>query len=185
MRMDDLLAAALAQLTVQDEAGAAVSFRGLWAERTVVLAFVRHLGCIFCRQQVAGLTKRLPEIERRGATLVVVAPLEPRAHRRLPSGHRLRRRALRRPVAARVPDRGARARLGQHLSLRERCEGGAWRSSQGFRQSGRQGDVVQQGGTFVLGPGDRLRYEWRDRFAGDNANLDEVVEAIPTAAAVK
>src|ERR1700675_4099680 len=75
--MDDLLAAALAQLTVQDEAGAAVSFRGLWAERTVVLAFVRHLGCIFCRQQVAGLSKRLPEIERRGGTLVGVGPAKP------------------------------------------------------------------------------------------------------------
>ena len=42
--MDDLLAAALAQVTVQDETGAAVPFKGLWAERTVVLAFVRHFG---------------------------------------------------------------------------------------------------------------------------------------------
>ena len=51
--------------------------------------------------------------------------------------------------------------------------------AQGFRQGARQGDVTQQGGTFVLGPGDRLRYEWRDGFAGDNADLDEVVRAIP------
>lgn len=52
--------------------------------------------------------------------------------------------------------------------------------AQGFRQGARQGDVVQQGGTFVLGPGDRVRYEWRDRFAGDNPDLDEVVAAIPS-----
>jgi hypothetical protein len=52
--------------------------------------------------------------------------------------------------------------------------------AQGFRQGARQGDVVQQGGTFVLGPGDRVRYEWRDRYAGDNPDLDEVVEAIPS-----
>jgi hypothetical protein len=52
--------------------------------------------------------------------------------------------------------------------------------AQGFRQGVRQGDVMQQGGTFVLGPGDRLRYEWRDRFAGDSANLDEVLEALPS-----
>ena len=51
--------------------------------------------------------------------------------------------------------------------------------ARGFRQVGRQGDIVQQGGTFVLGPGDRVRYEWRDRYAGDNANLDEVVDALP------
>jgi hypothetical protein len=56
--------------------------------------------------------------------------------------------------------------------------------AQGFRQGARQGDAAQQGGTFVLGPGDRLRYEWRDDFAGDNPDLDEMVEAIPTTAPV-
>ena len=57
--------------------------------------------------------------------------------------------------------------------------------ARGFRQGARQGDVAQQGGTFVLGPGDRVRYEWRDRYAGDGANLDAVVAAIPTTAAVR
>lgn len=52
--------------------------------------------------------------------------------------------------------------------------------ARGFRQGARQGDVVQQGGTFVLGPGDRLRYEWRDRFAGDSASLDDVIAALPS-----
>ncbi len=42
--MDDLLAGALAQVSVLDEAGTPVPFKGLWAERTVVLAFVRHFG---------------------------------------------------------------------------------------------------------------------------------------------
>ncbi len=42
--VDDLLAGALAQLTVLDESGAAVPLKGLWAERPVILAFVRHFG---------------------------------------------------------------------------------------------------------------------------------------------
>jgi hypothetical protein len=42
--MDDLLAAALAQCSVLDEAGTTVPLKGLWAERPVVLAFVRHFG---------------------------------------------------------------------------------------------------------------------------------------------
>src|SRR6266850_1020748 len=128
--VDDLLAAALRQMTVLDETGTGVSLGGFWVKRPVVLAFVRHLGCIFCRQQVARLSKRLPETERRGGTLVVVGPAKP-----------------------------------EHI--------------RGFRQVGRHGDVVQQGGTFVLGPGDRVRYEWRDRYAGDHADLDDVVEALP------
>ena len=51
--------------------------------------------------------------------------------------------------------------------------------AQGFRQVGRHGDVVQQGGTFVLGPGNRVRYEWRDRYAGHHPDPDEVVERSP------
>lgn len=42
--MDDLLAAALAQMTVLDETGTAVPLGSFWAKRPVVLAFVRHFG---------------------------------------------------------------------------------------------------------------------------------------------
>jgi alkyl-hydroperoxide reductase/thiol specific antioxidant family protein len=48
----------------------------------------------------------------------------------------------------------------------------------GFRQGARRGNPVQQGGLFVLGPGDRVRYEWRDRFAGDHAPMAEVLAAV-------
>ena len=48
----------------------------------------------------------------------------------------------------------------------------------GFRQGARRGNPVQQGGVFVLGPGDRVRYEWRDRFAGDNAPMADVLAAL-------
>src|SRR4029434_2910608 len=75
--MDDLLAAALGQISVLDERSAAVRLGDFWAKRAVALALVRHLGCLFCRQQVADLMRRLPEIERRSATLVVVGPSRP------------------------------------------------------------------------------------------------------------
>jgi hypothetical protein len=42
--VDDLLAAALGQLTVLDETGGAVPLGPFWAKRAVVLAFVRHFG---------------------------------------------------------------------------------------------------------------------------------------------
>jgi hypothetical protein len=42
--VDDLLAAALGQLTVLDETGAATRLGDLWTRRPVVLAFVRHFG---------------------------------------------------------------------------------------------------------------------------------------------
>jgi len=42
--MDDLLAAALAQLSVLDQQGQAVRLGDFWTTRPVVLAFVRHFG---------------------------------------------------------------------------------------------------------------------------------------------
>ncbi|HUP35741.1 MAG TPA: hypothetical protein VNC82_09920 [Candidatus Limnocylindria bacterium] len=42
--MDDLLAAALGQVSVLDETGTAVPLGGFWTKRSVVLAFVRHFG---------------------------------------------------------------------------------------------------------------------------------------------
>lgn len=42
--MDDLLAAALAQMTVLDETGTSVSLGSFWIKRPAVLAFVRHFG---------------------------------------------------------------------------------------------------------------------------------------------
>jgi AhpC/TSA antioxidant enzyme len=48
----------------------------------------------------------------------------------------------------------------------------------GFRQGARRGNPVQQGGVFVLGPGDRVGYEWRDRFAGDHAPMPGVLAAL-------
>lgn len=135
---------------------------------------------MFCRQQVAGLAARLSEIERRDATLVVVGPARPEH------------------IAAFRAATGYAGPLFVDPSLRAFRTAGlvrGWASTyhplavlkglravaQGFRQGARQGDAAQQGGTFVLGPGDRVRYEWRDRFAGDNPDLDEVVKAIPAA----
>jgi len=121
----------------------------------------------------------VPEIERRGGTVVVVGPAKPEhiAGFRGATGYKgalfvdPALRAFRTAGLVR-----GRASTYHPLAVLK----GIRAMAQGFRQGARQGDVVQQGGTFVLGPGDRVRYEWRDRYAGDNPNLDEVVEALPS-----
>lgn len=180
--MDDLLAAALGQISVLDERGAAARLGDYWAKRPVVLALVRHLGCLFCRQQVAELMRRLHEIERRSATVVVVGPSRPEhiAGFRTATGYRgplFVDPSLRAFRAAGLEH--SRASTYHPLAVLK----AVWALAQGHRQAGRQGDIIQQGGTFVLGPGDRVHFEWRDRYAGDHADLDEAVEAIPTAEA--
>lgn len=46
---------ALADVVVKDEDGADVRLGDLWATRPLVLAFVRHFGCVFCREHVKEL----------------------------------------------------------------------------------------------------------------------------------
>ena len=47
----------------------------------------------------------------------------------------------------------------------------------GFRQGSSAGDLWQQGGIFVLGPGRQLLFQHRNSFAGDHADLNKVVRA--------
>jgi len=48
----------------------------------------------------------------------------------------------------------------------------------GFRQGQSAGDLWQQGGLFVLGPGDQLIFAHRDQFAGDHADLQQMLPKI-------
>ncbi|MBI2528041.1 MAG: hypothetical protein HYV93_18900 [Candidatus Rokubacteria bacterium] len=48
----------------------------------------------------------------------------------------------------------------------------------GFRQGPARGHILQQGGTFVLGPGATVRFEWRDRFPGDHPSIEDVLAAL-------
>lgn len=45
----------------------------------------------------------------------------------------------------------------------------------GFRQGGNAGDLWQQGGIFVLGPGKQFKFAHRNAYAGNHANLQEVI----------
>lgn len=48
----------------------------------------------------------------------------------------------------------------------------------GFRQGSPAGDLWQQGGLFVIGPGENITYAHRDRFAGDHASLEQVIASL-------
>ncbi len=47
----------------------------------------------------------------------------------------------------------------------------------GFRQGRTDGDLWQQGGVFVMGPGEKMLFQHRNKSAGDHADLDAVLAA--------
>jgi len=54
---------------------------------------------------------------------------------------------------------------------------GTWRRGHHIHKSGRR--VLQLGATFVIGPGDDVRYAHVDATTTDHAPLDEVLAALP------
>jgi hypothetical protein len=126
---------------------------------------------------VAGLKAVLPEIHARGAEAVVVGCGEP-GH--IPGFRNAT--GYQGPLLADPSLRAFRAAGLAHGVTRTFHPRSVWKGirafARGFRQGGRRGNPVQQGGTFVLGPGDRVRFEWRDRFAGDHPEMRDVIAAL-------
>lgn len=59
------------ELTATD--GSTVSLSAFWNSRPIVLVFLRHLGCIFCREQIARLRDGYGDFTQAGAEIVCIA----------------------------------------------------------------------------------------------------------------
>lgn len=64
-------------IEVMDAAGLQVRLSSFWQAGTTAFVFVRHLGCLFCREQLKDLRANAAEIERAGVALVVITPDRP------------------------------------------------------------------------------------------------------------
>lgn len=167
----------LAGTELVDEAGVPLPANQLWAAAPAVLVFVRHFGCMFCREQTAALIERGKDFSDAGARLIVVGNGQPRFvadFRRTtgysgllytdPAREAYRACAFARGVGATVNPTTARHAL---RGLRA-----------GFRQGRVQGDPWQQGGVLVMGPGDEVIWVERIRRAGDAIDLDAALDAL-------
>jgi hypothetical protein len=126
---------------------------------------------------VAGLGAALPELDRRGAGLVVVGSARPEAIPAFCTVTGFAGRVLVDPSLATFRAAGLTHGL-WHLA-----DPRGWLSSgralaRGMRPGAIRGNVSQQGGTFAFGPGNAVLFEWRDRFSGDHPAIRRVLEAL-------
>ncbi len=172
---DDLHA--LSATTAFDTDGRAIRLADLWRVRTVVLVFVRHFGCVFCKQQVAELKSVAPQIEARGVDLVVVGNGTVSEARRFqeeqgigfrlltdPSGRAYRQAGMRRGLATVVGP----SVLGRGLVAFAR----------GFRQTEVLGDPLQQGGVLVVAAGGQVIFRYISRRAGDHPSTTALIASL-------
>ncbi|MEI7926618.1 MAG: peroxiredoxin-like family protein [Chloroflexota bacterium] len=162
--------------------GEAVRLASMWAERPVVLALMRHFGCIFCKDQVAQLRTIVDDIHAAGAELVIVGSGSPQMAGFFaedydistpvltdPTREVYRALEVRRPhrlafIDPRVFVRGALAMLRGHR--------------QRFGPESELGDTTQLGGVFIVWPGGGVAWAHRSAFAGDHPSSDAVLRAL-------
>jgi peroxiredoxin len=170
---------ALGDLVVTATDGSAVRLGSLWASRPVVLVFVRHWGCLFCKEQVADFAARRADFEAAGADVVVIGHGEVKDAATFAAsfapGMRVLTDTTRAAYCAVGMKRGLRTSMSVGVVTRA-----ARAMGQGFRQSRTQGDPLQQGGVVVVGRDGATRYTFISDEAGLHPALDEVLAAVPT-----
>lgn len=171
----------LDDVRVFDPEGREVRIADQWRTRTAVLVFVRHFGCLFCRQQIAEMRPHLGSIHERGAELCIIG-----------SGSIEEARAFRDEQALDVPlltdparnaYRALSMRRGVWGVLRGVIQRMAAARAGGFRQSAVAGDPWQLGGVLIMtagAAGGVERYRFISRYAGDHPPPEAIVAALHT-----
>jgi peroxiredoxin len=173
------MAHVLDPVVVFDPEGRQIRLGQLWADRTAVLVFVRHFGCLFCRQHIAGLTPFLDRIRARGAELVVIGHGSIEEARAFRDEEKLTVPLLTDPSRQSYCALQMRRGLASVLSPAALARGvNAWRA--GFRQSRVAGDPLQQGGVVVIAPGGVERFRYISQDAGDHPTSTQVLKALET-----
>lgn len=158
---------------------ATTSLRAL-SNRPLVVVFVRHYGCIFCRERAAEVRAHRAAIEQKGARIVFVGNGLPAMAREFAMQNADGLLVLSDPAKKAFELAGMRRGLA--TVLRPSMLKNAWRAFRsGHRQTKVQGDPWQQGGAIVLGRDGTVVHAQRDCAAGDAIDWARVVAAIPGA----
>lgn len=168
----------LAKLAVLDEHGTTVALGSLWRDRAAVLAFVRHFGCLHCREHVAHLRSVVDEIHGAGAELHVIGNGAPTFIAGFRDTTGLTTPVYTDPTLAVY--RAAELRRGISTMLDVRAAATTARAfARGHRTVLRpQGDQTQQGGVLVIDRDSRVVWQHVSRYPGDNAEPSAIVSAL-------
>jgi hypothetical protein len=165
---------------IQELSGGWVPLSSLWDDRPAAIVWLRHYGCIFCREQAAELRTISAEAEKLGNLAIVstgsvdhgrdFAQDQGKGLRSLVDSQRSTYKVL-------SFKRGGMSSLDPRVYLR-----GIQAATKGFMQGRTRGDAMQQGGVLVVAAGGQPVFFQRSEFAGDHARLEAILGALREAA---
>lgn len=169
-------------LLVLPPVGEAVRLGTMWSARPVVLALMRHFGCVFCKEQVSELREIVPPIHQAGAELVIVGSGSPSMAGFFAEDYQVVTPVLTDPTREvyRVLETRRPPRAG-FLDPRVFLHGARAVMLRGHRQqlsNADLGDSTQLGGVFIVRPGGEVAWAHRSAYAGDHPSNDEVLAAL-------
>ncbi len=162
----------LADATLLTISGDAVAFSSLYADRPTMLTFVRHYGCIFCRERVGSIESAEPLLRANDMGVAVIG-----------NGTAPMARAFSEEVGINWPlftDPGRRvfelAGMRRNFGLGLKSVSQAWRSWRGgYRQGPVQGDPWQQGGILLIAPSGQILASQIDSGAGEYIDVEALI----------
>jgi len=167
----------LSALSLPDAEGTQHKLGDLWSDKPVVLVFLRHFGCLHCREHAVQLRDRYNDLQGQGIDLVAIGTGDERY-----AGAFVRDEKI--PYLVLVDDdaKAAHAASVRFASWFQLLHPTTWRATvatwkQGHRIHTPGKRVTQLGATFVLGPGDNVRYSHIDGDSTDHASIPDVLAA--------
>ncbi len=178
-------ASVLEDVVLSDPDGRQVRLGDLWSERPAVLVFVRHFGCVFCRQMAVEIHRARHDFEQADVELVVIGHGSPAQ-----AADFRRQQNVELPLLV-DPDRrvyelaGAKvATLPELIGPRQILRGLRATILSRLRQGSiavHQGRIIghaaQLGGVLVIAPDGSVRYAYLSEESGDNPPAREVLAA--------
>jgi len=169
-----------ADATLTDFDGRTVRLSDYWGTKPTLIVFLRHLGCIFCREQVALLRQRYADLRAAGVEVVCVAQGDHKTGKAFSI-----LMDLPYPILMCGDDTAVfrayglgRGTLGQLFGL-----GSVVRGLQalfaGHRQGKLVGDGFQMPGMFLIDTEGVVRFVHRPRHAGDNYDPALILARLP------
>ena len=174
---------ALGAATVLNAAGEQVRLADQWSEHPAVIVWLRHFGCVFCREQVAEIRASRSDIEACGAGIVFIGNGNARA------AAWFQKRFAADSTLLSDPDLVSYRAIGARSGLASTLGPAAWGAGlrafrSGARQTTTKGHPYQQGGLVVIAPGTKVLYQHISRAAGDHAPVSDVLAALGAARAI-
>ncbi|HEX6460263.1 MAG TPA: peroxiredoxin-like family protein [Thermoleophilaceae bacterium] len=178
-------ASVLEDVVLSDTEGREVRLGDLWSDRPAVLVFLRHFGCVFCRQLAVDIHNHRHDFEEADVELAVIGFGTPEMAREFLHKQNVDLRLLLDPDRKVYELAGAKvATLSEVIGPLQIWRGLVATIGSRIRQGSiavNQGRIrthaAQLGGALVIAPDGSVRYAYLSEGSGDNPSAREVLAA--------